>query len=271
MKSDHQPLPILVRGSNDIGSAIAHRLFSAGFAVIIHDVPQPAVTRRKMAFTDAIFDGRVLFEGVRAVRMDDLSLLEGFLSSSQPIPVVVGDFSSLLRIYRPAVLVDARMRKRQQPESQLGLAPLTIGLGPNFVAGENIDLAVETSWGDALGQVIQQGSTMPLRGEPRLLAGHARDRYVYTPVSGVFSTESQIGDVVQQGQVVAWVDSTPLHAPLAGRLRGLTHAGVPVTQGTKVIEVDPRGDLAEFTGIAERPGRIAQGVLNAIQTWTGHP
>jgi xanthine dehydrogenase accessory factor len=184
---------------------------------------------------------------------------------------VVEDFPSLLKNLQSEVLVDARMRKRQQPEDQRGLAPLTIGLGPNFIAGENIDLAVETSWGDALGQVIQQGSTMPLRGEPRLLAGHARDRYVYTPVNGVFSTESQIGDVVQQGQVVAWVDSTSLHAPLAGRLRGLTHAGVPVTQGTKVIEVDPRGDLAEFTGIAERPGRIAQGVLNAIQTWTGHP
>lgn len=272
MKVDQKLVRVLVRGSNDIGSAVAHQLFSAGYPVVIHEIPQPAVTRRKMAFTDAIFDGRASLEGVQALRIDDLSILEGVLSSSQSIPVVVKDFSSLLKALQPAVLVDARMRKRQQPENQRGLAPLTIGLGPNFIAGENIDLAVETSWGAALGQVIHQGATLPLRGEPRPLAGHARDRYVYAPLGGVFSTELQVGDTVQAGQVVAWVEGTLLHAPLAGRLRGLTHAGVPVKQGTKVIEVDPRAESAdttgeaEITGIAERPRRIAEGVLQAIQS-----
>jgi len=46
-------LRILVRGSGDIGSAVAHRLFEAGYAVVIHDTTQPTTTRRKMAFTDA--------------------------------------------------------------------------------------------------------------------------------------------------------------------------------------------------------------------------
>jgi xanthine dehydrogenase accessory factor len=184
----------------------------------------------------------------------------------QSVLVVVEEFLSLLKTFQPAILVDARMRKRQQPEDQRGLAPLTIGLGPNFIAGENIDLAVETSWGDALGQVIYQGATLPLRGEPRPLAGHARDRYVYAPTGGVFSTELQVGDTVQAGQVVAWVDATPLHAPLSGRLRGLTHTGVPVGKGTKVIEVDPRPQSADIAGIAERPRRIAEGVLQAIQS-----
>jgi xanthine dehydrogenase accessory factor len=277
MKEDQKPVRILVRGSNDIGSAVAHRLFSAGYPVVIHDIPQPAVTRRKMAFTDAIFDGRASLEGVRAVRIDDLSLLEKFLAAFQSIPVVVEDFSSLIKTLQPAILVDARMRKRQQPKDQRGLAPLTIGLGPNFIAGENIDVAIETSWGAALGQVIYQGATLPLRGEPRPLAGHARDRYVYAPAGGVFSTALQVGDTVRAGQVVAWVNETPLHAPLSGRLRGLTHTGVPVKQGTKVIEVDPRGESvsipgdindvsdAEIAGIAKRPRRIAEGVLRAVQ------
>ena len=283
MKSDTHPIRILIRGSNDIGSAAAHRLFSAGYPVVIHDIPQPAVTRRKMAFTDAIFDGSASLEGVRAARIDDLSHLEKFLASFQAIPVVVEEFSILLKILQPAILVDARMRKRQQPEDQRGLAPLTIGLGPNFIAGENIDLAVETSWGAAMGKVIYQGATLPLRGEPRPLAGYARDRYVYAPAGGVFSTELQVGDTVRAGQVVAWVNETPLHAPLSGRLRGLTHSGVPVSKGTKVIEVDPRGESvripgdindvsdAEIAGIAERPMRIAEGVLQAIQSWPNLP
>ena len=268
-KKDPWSWRILTRGSNDIGSAISQRLFLAGYQVIIHDIPLPTVTRRKMAFADAVFEGSVHLAGVQAVRVDDLSQLEGLLSS-QVLPVVVTDFEPLLRAYRPQVLIDARMRKHQQPETQLSLASLTIGLGPNFVAGENVDIAIETSWGDALGQVIYSGPTRPLQGEPRSLDGHTRDRYVYAPVAGLFRTTASIGDDVQQGQLIAWVDSTPLESPLSGRLRGLTHAGVPVTKGTKVIEVDPRGDSAEISGIAERPRRIALAVLQATQSWLNH-
>ena len=55
-----------VRGSGDVGSAIAHTLFKAGYAVMIHDSARPTATRRKMAFCDAIFDGVAMLEGVQA-------------------------------------------------------------------------------------------------------------------------------------------------------------------------------------------------------------
>lgn len=86
-------------------------------------------------------------------------------------------------------------------------------------------------------------------------------------LDGVFRTKAQIGDVVSQGQDIAEVGFTVLTAPLGGVLRGLTRDGVPVTVGTKVIEIDPRGAAAEVRGIAERPRRIADGVLAAIQHW----
>ena len=40
------------------------------------------------------------------------------------------------------------MRKRAVPERQRGIAPLTIGLGPNFIAGDTADLAIATMWGE---------------------------------------------------------------------------------------------------------------------------
>ncbi len=258
---------VLVRGSNDIGSAVAHRLIRAGYAVVIHDIPAPTTTRRKMAFTDAIFDGRAALEGLTAVRWSNLEELPGEFSFSAMIPVVVQDFDLLRKTMRPEILVDARMRKHQQPESQLDLAPLTIGLGPNFIAGETTLLVVETSWGKDLGSVIEKGSSQPLEGEPREIGGHARDRYVYAPVAGVFTTDHQIGDPVDQGQVIARIDTTELCAPITGLLRGLTHTGVPVATRTKVIEVDPRCDSPQLDGIAERPARVAEGVLLAVQTW----
>lgn len=260
---------VLVRGIGDVGSAVAHCLFSAGYAVVIHDGPTPTTSRRTMAFTDAVFDGRAELAGLTAARVDDLSALDAILSARQVIPVTVGDFDATLNALRPAVLVDARMRKRARPEIQRGLASLTIGLGPNFVAGEMVDLAVETSWGDGLGKIITHGPTRPLAGEPRPIAGHTRDRFVYAPVAGVFRTDHRIGAPVRAGEVVARIGDSPLTAPLSGILRGLTHDGVPVEAGTKAIEVDPRGDAATISGIGERPMRIADGVLRAVRSRAG--
>ncbi len=260
-------LRILVRGANDVGSAVAHRLFTAGYSVVIHEIPQPTTTRRRMSFTDAIFDGRAILDGIETKFIKRLYLLRGELVAHQTIPIVVQDFHELLRTLRPQILVDTRLRKHTQPESQRGLAEFTVGLGPNFIAGETVDVAIETNWGDSLGQIIEHGATNPLQGELREIGGHARDRYVYAPVGGIFHTMLQIGDHVLQGQEVARIDSTPLLAPIEGVLRGLTRDGIPVTPKTKVIEVDPRTQDAQVSGIGERPARIAEGVSTAIQNW----
>lgn len=258
---------ILVRGSGDIGSAAAHRLFKEGYAVVIHDLPLPTATRRKMSFTDAIFDGSATLEGVQARMVKDLSQLRGLLVHPAFVPALVCDFNRLMPKLRPHILVDARMRKHIQPERQIQLAPLTIGLGPNFVAGHTVHLAVETAWGENLGQVIAQGSTSQLEGEPAPIGGHSRDRYIYAPASGIFTTPHQIGDVVTAGQEIARIGNIALQAPISGAVRGLTHTNVPVEIKTKVIEVDPRLDHPQISGIAPRPARIAEGVLTAIQNW----
>jgi xanthine dehydrogenase accessory factor len=253
-------LSVLVRGSGDIGSAVAHRLFRAGHRVVIHDVASPPAARRRMAFTDAFFDGVAVLDGVSCRRIERLVELaepsDGIAATALPLDDVV-------EYVRPAVLVDARMRKRATPEPQRHLAPLTIGLGPNFVAGVTTDLVVETSWGERLGTILTEGTSEPLAGEPRTYGGHARDRFVYAPAPGLFRTAACIADRVQEGQVVATLDGIGLTAPLDGILRGLTHDGVHIEQGTKCIEVDPRGDLRFVTGIGERPGALGDAVVKA--------
>lgn len=254
---------ILVRGANDIGSAVAHCLFRSGYSVVIHETQQPTTTRRRMSYTNAIFDGYAMLEEVEAKLMRDSNLLRDALAAHQHIPVILDDIFEL----PPAILVDARMRKHSQPESQIYLAALTIGLGPNFIAGETTHLVIETARGDSLGRIIERGSSRPLQGEPIEIEGHARDRYVYAPMAGTFHTSLQIGDQVDSGKEVARINSTLLYAPIPGILRGLTYDDVAVTQRTKVIEIDPRIGQAQVSGIADRPAQIAQGVLRAIQEW----
>jgi xanthine dehydrogenase accessory factor len=259
-----EALSVLVRGSGDIGSAVAHRLFRAGHRVVIHDGASPAAARRGMAFTDAIFDGDADLEGVTCRR---IAVLKELAQPADWIAATTLPLEDVVEYLKPGVLVDARMRKRAVPEAQRGLARLTIGLGPNFVAGDTTDLAIETSWGERLGSVLTEGSPAPLAGEPRTYGGHARDRFVYAPAPGVFRTTARIGDQVDAGQVVATLDGLGLTAPLDGILRGLTHDGVMVDRGTKCVEVDPRGEMRFVTGIGERPGAIGDAVVRAVRAF----
>jgi xanthine dehydrogenase accessory factor len=253
---------VLIRGSGDVGSAVAHLLLRSGHDVVIHDVALPAAPRRGMAFADAIFDGACELDGVRARRVDAPAGLRAVAAGEVRLTTVA--FERALVAVAPDVLVDARMRKRARPEEQRGLARLTIGLGPNFVAGQTTDLAIETQWGDELGAVVEHGPTRALGGEPRGFGGHARDRFIYAPVAGVLRTRARIAQRVLAGETVATIGDEPLRAPLDGILRGLVHDGVPVDVGAKVLEVDPRGDVSKVTGIGARPARIAEGVLAAM-------
>lgn len=48
-------------------------------------------------------------------------------------------------------------------------------------------------------------------------------------------------------------------------MRLVAGIGVLVLVGTKVIEVDPRGQGAMVTGLGERPKRTADGVLHVVR------
>lgn len=100
MKREKLDLRILVRGSNDVASAVAHRLFQEGYGVVLHDDPKPTVTRRKMAFADAIFDGEATLEGVTAKRIESMNLRSELISPTF-IPVLVCDISRLVEKLRP--------------------------------------------------------------------------------------------------------------------------------------------------------------------------
>ncbi|HMO54346.1 MAG TPA: TSUP family transporter [Tepidiformaceae bacterium] len=226
------------------------------------------MSRRTMAFVDAVFDGESVLDGVvaRRIAQEELASL-----SPRPnfIPVIVDTpVEALVRLFQPDVLVNASMRKRDVPPVWKGLTPLTIGLGPNFVAGRTTDVVIETSWED-LGRIIRQGSALPLRGEPRSIDGHARDRFVYAPVAGVFATQQQIGGEVLEGEVIGSIGEVDLRAPLTGSLRALTRDGVTVTARAKLAEVDPRLSGTPASGIGERPAVLARSVFEVIADWEG--
>jgi xanthine dehydrogenase accessory factor len=256
---------VVIKSGGDVGSAVAHLLYRNGYLPVIVESPTPSTTRRRMALATAVFDGEAELEGVRAERVDSPASLKVLLRWGKVVPVFVGPVDTVLTALSPGVVVDARMRKREMSESQIDQAPLVIGLGPGFRAGETVHVVVETNRGPNLGRVIAQGNAEPYTGEPISIAGYKRERYSYAPVSGTFHTTLDVGMHIQAGEVLGRVGAHELRAQVAGIIRGLTKDGIGVFQGTKVAEVDPRGQEELVSGIGERPRKIAEGVLEAIR------
>ncbi|HEY8241923.1 MAG TPA: xanthine dehydrogenase [Casimicrobiaceae bacterium] len=255
---------VLVRGTGDIGSAVASLLFRDGHTVVLHDAASPPHARRGMAFVDALYEGSAELDGLLAKRAPGVEALPWMLGCRRALPVTDAPLDRVVAEIRPDVVVDARMHKRQPPDRPRDLAPLVIGLGPSFDAGVDVDIAIETQWGDDLGAIVRRGPTRALAGDPQPIDGHTRDRFVYAPVDGRFRTELGIGDAVVAGAEIGRLGDTPVVAPLTGCLRGLAHDGADVRVGAKIVEVDPRGDVSAVRGLGERPRRIAQGVLRAV-------
>ena len=48
---------ILIRGAGDLASGVAYRLHQAGFPLVMTEIAQPSMVRRKVAFAQAVYDG----------------------------------------------------------------------------------------------------------------------------------------------------------------------------------------------------------------------
>lgn len=256
-------LRILLLGSGDVGSAVAHRLFLLGNDVVLADVAAPAHPRRGMAFADAWFDGTATLEGVVALMVPNANALAEWLQDVDGIAGACATPAEIAAALPLDVVVDARMRKRDVPEDLRALAPLVIGLGPGFTPGVNCTIAIETAWGDRLGDVLREASASRFVSNPRPLGGAGRERFVYAEETGVWSTDARIGDSVLGGMQLGTVAGRPVHAPLSGALRGLTRSGVAVRAAQKLIEVDPSGQPST-DGLGARPMAIAAGAARAL-------
>ena len=203
----------MIRGAGDLATGVAHRLYRAGFRVFMTELPEPLAVRRTVALSECVFRGKWRVEGVEAKRVDTAEEAVRVAEEGERIPVLVDPEGGSLAALALAVLVDVRMAKRNLGTSRQD-APVVIGLGPGFTAGEDAHAVVETARGHYLGQVIYRGRAQEHTGIPGEVSGFTVERVLRAPATGVLRTLVQFGDRVEAGQVVAEV--TPL-SPVGGR------------------------------------------------------
>ncbi len=258
---------IVVRGGGDLATGTIHRLWSAGFRVLVLETEAPSAIRRQVSVCEAVYEGTVTVEGLTARRIGDLSKAEAVWAENQ-VPILVDPDCACLQQCRPAALVDAILAKKNLG-TRRDPAYATIALGPGFTAGKDVDVVIETSRGHHLGRVITSGTAKPDTGVPGIIGGYGKERVLHSPAAGVFRNLRAIGDIVAAGEEIAYVETSDgsqvVKATISGILRGLLRDGYPVTQGFKIADIDPRTEELENCWLISDKSRcIAGSVLEQV-------
>jgi xanthine dehydrogenase accessory factor len=245
----------IVLGCNDVGSAVACALHGAGWSVVLVDDADPRWHRRGMAFTNAWYIGNAELDGAGACFCASLKSIPSVLGRGM-IAATTWSWGSVADALHPAALVDAG-RSRRRPEILRGRVPLTIGIGPGFMAGDNVDVALEGP--------IDAADIAALPGRDNAPLESRRRSYVVASTRyGRFMTELRIGDSVRAGETIGAVGNQTVSAPANGVLLGLAARGARIEPGDEIVEVDPNGVPYRCHGISAGSRAVAAAVVSAL-------
>lgn len=299
-------LLIICRGAGDLATGIIHRLHRAGHRVIALETDYPAAIRRQVSFCEAVYDGSAAVEGVTARLVPaladaetdtetdsgindtpaahivsekwDSSAIEAVLEAGE-VPLLIDPKGESIALLKPDVVVDAIIAKKNLGTT-IDMAPLVIGVGPGFTAGQDVHLVIESMRGHNLARIITDGMAQPNTGVPGNIAGFTSERVIHAPAAGYIHDVRKIGDIVQKGDEIARIypdkesydnalsEYVPVNATITGIIRGLIREGYYFREGFKIADIDPReSELSNCFTISDKARSIAGSVLEAVSAF----
>lgn len=299
-------LLIICRGAGDLATGIIHRLHRAGHRVIALETDYPAAIRRQVSFCEAVYDGSAVVEGVTARLVPaladaetdtetysgendtpaahivsekwDSSAIEAVLEAGE-VPLLIDQKGESIALLKPDVVVDAIIAKKNLGTT-IDMAPLVIGVGPGFTAGQDVHLVIESMRGHNLARIITDGMAQPNTGVPGNIAGFTSERVIHAPAAGYIHDVRKIGDIVQKGDEIARIypdkesydnalsEYVPVNATITGIIRGLIREGYYFRKGFKIADIDPReSEITNCFTISDKARSIAGSVLEAVSTF----
>ncbi len=128
---------LIVRGGGDLASGVIHRLYRSGYHVLILEGRKPSAIRRRVAFCEAVYDGEAAVEGVVSQMISDMASCEEVWKAGK-IPIMTDESGEAIKKMKPDAVIDAILAKKNLGTTK-DMALLTIGLGPGFEAGVEIE------------------------------------------------------------------------------------------------------------------------------------
>jgi xanthine dehydrogenase accessory factor len=256
-------LIVVIKGAGEMASGVAWRIYMSNIRrILMLETDSPLAVRREVSFCEAVYEPRKTIEGVDAIKVDNYdNLLQAWTQAK--IGVIVDPEWKMLDQAQPNVVIDAILAKKNLG-THVNEAPLVIGLGPGFVAKQNVHMVIETNRGHNLGRIITSGKAEPDTGIPGSIRGYTEERVLRAPCDGEFDTQRSIGNHVKRGDTIGTVAEEPVVTRIDGVIRGLIRSSIHVRRGLKIGDIDPRGIVDYCSTISEKARAIGGAVLEAI-------
>lgn len=254
---------IIVRGAGDIASGVILRLYNSGFKILALEVDKPSAIRRSVSFSECIYKGIHKVENIISRKVETLEEIEKCWENFE-IPVAIDPSGKWIKEISPKIVVDAILAKKNLGTTR-NMGKLTIGLGPGFYAGKDVDIVIETMRGHKLGQILENEEALKNTGTPGEIKGVSKERVIYSEISGIFKEKKSIGDLVEKDEILGYIDNQPVYATIKGILRGIIPTGYVIKKGLKIADIDPREEEKENCDtVSDKARALGGSVLEII-------
>lgn len=261
---------VIVRGAGDLATGIVYSLYKAHFKVIVLETQYPSSIRRKVALSEAVYDGESKVEDIESVLVKSYEEALNIIANQnyKKIPILIDPNCDILKNIKPTFLIDAIIAKKNLGTNK-SMAKYTIALGPGFTAGKDCDIVIETMRGHNLGRMYLEGEAIPNTGIPGNIGGKEAERVIHASSDGIIENVKNIGDFVKEKEVIAYINNNnekiEVLATFDGLLRGIIRDGFKVRKGLKIADIDPRKSEYDncFT-ISDKARNLGGAVLTAM-------
>ncbi|MEI0559095.1 selenium-dependent molybdenum cofactor biosynthesis protein YqeB [Brachyspira intermedia] len=261
---------VIVRGAGDLATGIVYSLYKAHFKVIVLETQYPSSIRRRVALSEAVYDGESKVEDIESVLVKSYEEALNIIANQnyKKIPILIDPNCDILKNIKPTFLIDAIIAKKNLGTNK-SMAKYTIALGPGFTAGKDCDIVIETMRGHNLGRMYLEGEAIPNTGIPGNIGGKEAERVIHASSDGIIENVKNIGDFVKEKEVIAYINNNnekiEVLATFDGLLRGIIRDGFKVHKGLKIADIDPRKSEYDncFT-ISDKARNLGGSVLTAM-------
>lgn len=253
---------VVFRGGGDVATGSIQKLHRTGFKVVVLEMEKPLCIRRYVSCAQAIVEGEIQVEDFKAIKVNSLEEIKKCWTNNE-VPVLIDPKALIVDKIKPLAVVDATLAKKNIGTSKK-MAPITIALGPGYVAGKDVDVVIETNRGHDLGRLIFKGSAQKNTSIPGNIMGYTSERILRSPDDGEIKVIKDIGSIVKKDQVVAYVSDKKVVSKLDGMVRGMIANKSYVKRGLKIGDVDPRVVIENTKTISDKARLIGGGTLEAI-------
>lgn len=253
---------VIFRGGGDVATGSIQKVHRAGFKVLILEKDKPLCIRRYVAAASAMFSGQSKIEDISVKRVYSLEEINQCFDENI-IPIIEDESGKYIEELKPFAVVDGILAKKNLGTNK-NMAPITIALGPGFVAGKDVDVVIETNRGHDLARLIFEGEAEKNTGNPGNIQGFTTERILRASDDGEIKVIKDIGDVVKKDEIVASVNGKAIKAGLDGMVRGMIGDKTFVTKGLKIGDVDPRIKKTNAITISDKARAIGGATLEAI-------